>query len=384
MAKRRWRRITPEVRREVIRLARQGCTYREIRGQLDLPNGSIRLILAPFGGVLRPELAAAPSGLRLSLDERIEIQLGIAQGKSVRSIATGLGRAPSTVSREINRHGGRDHYQAARAHRQAACKRRRPKRPKLASPELAGQVEEWLLRWWSPAEIAAKLAVEFADRPEMQVSHETIYKSLYVQGRGELRRELHRCLRSGRAQRRPQGRVGTQGQIPGMVMISERPPDANDRAVPGHWEGDLIMGANNHSAIGTLVERSTRFVMLLHLPNGRSAEQVREAMTAKIMTLPAALRRSITWDQGKEMSQHARFTIDTGIPIFFCDPHSPWQRGSNEQINGLLRQYFPKGVSLRRYTEADLDAAADSLNNRPRETLGWQTPLERLNQLLLQ
>ena len=217
----------------------------------------------------------------------------------------------------------------------------------------------------------------------MWVSHETIYKSLYVQGRGELRRELHHCLRTGRAQRRHQGRIDTRGQIPNMVMISERPADVDDRAVPGHWEGDLIMGANNRSAIGTLVERSTRFVMLLHLPHGRSAEAVRDAMAAKILTLPEALRRSITWDQGKEMLQHAQFTIDTGVPVFFCDPHSPWQRGTNENTNGLLRQYFPKGISLRRFTDADLDAAADSLNNRPRETLGWQTPRERLNQLLL-
>jgi IS30 family transposase len=383
MAKRRWQRITPEVRREVIDLARQGCTYQQIHGRLDLPMGSIGLVLVPLRGVLRAEAAAEPSGVRLSLDERIEIQLGIAEDKSGRSIAAGLGRSPSTVCREITRNGGRQRYQAARAHQRAAVNRRRPKQSKLASPELAGQVERWLLKWWSPEEIAAKLAVEFPHRAEMQVSHETIYKSLFVQGRGELRRELHRCLRSGRAQRRPEGRVSTQGQIAGMVMISERPAEAEDRAVPGHWEGDLIMGANNRSAIGTLVERSTRFVMLLHLPNGRSADAVRQAMAAKILTLPAALRRSITWDQGKEMSHHAQFTIETGIPIYFCDPHSPWQRGSNENTNGLLRQYFPKGTSLRRYTEADLDAAADSLNGRPRETLGWQTPLERLNQALL-
>ena len=382
MAKRRWRRITPEVRRAVIKLAREGASYSEIKGRLGLPNGSIGLVLAPFGGVLRREQWVCPSGVRLSLDDRIEIQLGVEQGKSLRAIAARLGRAPSTVAREVRHHGGRGHYKAVQAHRQAERSARRPKAAKLAAPSLCAEVEARLLQLWSPQEIAAKLRAEFPDRPEMWVSHETIYKSLYVQGRGELRRELHRCLRTGRAQRRHQGRNETRGRIPNMVMISERPAEIEDRAVPGHWEGDLIMGANNNSAIGTLVERSTRFVMLLHLPHGRTADAVRDAMTAKIRTLPEALRRSITWDQGKEMTQHARFTIETGVPIYFCDPHSPWQRGSNENTNGLLRQYFPKGISLRRFTAADLDAAADSLNGRPRQTLGWQTPAEKLNELL--
>jgi transposase, IS30 family len=384
MAKRRCRRLTLEVRREVIRLARGGASYRDIKGKLDLPNGTIGLVLTPLGGVLRAEHWSPPSGVRLSLDDRIEIQFGLGQAKSFRAIAAVLGRAVSTISREVNHHGGRHGYRAVAAHRQAERDARRPKRPKLASLELACEVEARLRTLWSPQEIAAKLRLEFANRPEMWVSHETIYKSLYVQGRGELRRELHRCLRTGRAQRKHQGRIERRGQIPNMVMISERPAEVEDRAVPGHWEGDLIMGANNSSAIGTLVERSTRFVMLLHLPNGRNAEAVRDAMTTKIGTLPAALVRSITWDQGKEMLQHAQFTIDTGIPIYFCDPHSPWQRGSNENTNGLLRQYFPKGISLRRFTEPDLDAAADSLNRRPRQTLGWDTPTDRLNKLLLQ
>jgi IS30 family transposase len=223
---------------------------------------------------------------------------------------------------------------------------------------------------------------EFPDDPEMWVSHETIYKSIYVQGRGELRKELARCLRTGRAQRRSQGRMEKRGTIPDMVMISERPAEVEDRAVPGHWEGDLIMGAGNKSAIGTLVERSTRFVMLLHLPERQTAHEVRRAMTTKIQTLPVALRRSITWDQGKEMSQHVQFSIDTAVDMFFCDPHSPWQRGSNENTNGLLRQYFPKGTDLSVHTEADLDAAADSLNGRPRQTLGWMTPSEKLAELV--
>lgn len=382
MAKRRWKRITPEVRREVIRLARGGASYSDISGRLDLPSSSVGLVLGPFGGVLRVEDSSPPSGARLSLDERIEIQLGLTQGQSMRAIARGLGRAPSTVCREVANHGGRAGYAAARANRQADHDARRPKTAKLSCPRLARQVETWLLRWWSPQEIAAKLRIEFPDDPEMWVSHETIYKSLYVQGRGELRRELHRCLRTGRAQRRHQGRTVTQGKIPGMVNISARPAEAEDRAVPGHWEGDLIIGANGKSAIGTLVERSSRFVMLLHLPGDRTAAAVREAMTAKITTLPDALRRSITWDQGSEMAQHAQFSVATGVPVYFCDPHSPWQRGSNENTNGLLRQYFPKGTSLRRHSAADLDAVADSLNNRPRKTLDWQTPAERLAQIV--
>jgi transposase, IS30 family len=214
------------------------------------------------------------------------------------------------------------------------------------------------------------------------VSHETIYKSLFVQGRGELRRELARCLRSGRAQRRPQGLAARGARIPDMVMISERPAEVEDRAVPGHWEGDLILGKDNRSAIGTLVERATRYVMLLHLPDGRSAQHVRDAMTAKIGELPAELRRTLTWDQGIEMAQHVQFTIDTGVPVYFCDPHSPWQRGSNENTNGLLRQYFPKGTDLSVHSAEDLQAAADSLNNRPRETLGWKKPKEKLAELL--
>jgi IS30 family transposase len=234
----------------------------------------------------------------------------------------------------------------------------------------------------SPEQIAHRLCVDFADDETMRVSHETIYQSIYVQGRGELRRELAACLRTGRAQRQPKGRLERRGRIPEMVSISERPAEVEDRAVPGHWEGDLIIGKGNRSAIGTLVERSTRFVILLHLPGRHGAVEVRDAMAAAILKLPKHLRRGITWDQGVEMTEHRQFSIDTGVDVYFCDPHSPWQRGSNENTNGLLRQYFPKFTDLSVYSEADLQAAADSLNNRPRKTLGWATPNEALTRFL--
>ncbi len=244
------------------------------------------------------------------------------------------------------------------------------------------QVEGWLKQWWSPEEISRRLRIEFPDDPMMWVSHETIYQALFVQGRGELRRELTRCLRTGRARRRPQGRAETRGRLPEMVMISQRPGEVEDRAVPGHWEGDLIVGKNGRSAVGTLVERTTRYVLLLHLPEGRDAERVDAAMRRAIAKLPGQLFRTITWDQGKEMARHAAFTIDTGIQIYFCEPHSPWQRGSNENTNGLLRQYMPKGTDLSLLNEDDLDNIAQSLNNRPRETLGFMKPSERLSELL--
>jgi IS30 family transposase len=243
-------------------------------------------------------------------------------------------------------------------------------------------VTEWLEEWWSPEEIARRLRLEFPDDPMMWVSHETIYQSLFVQGRGELRRELHRCLRTGRAQRRPRSRLERRGHIPDMVMISERPAEIEDRAVPGHWEGDLIIGQNNRSAVGTLVERASRFLLLLHLPDGREADKVNDAMKNAIAGLPEELVRSITWDQGREMSSHSTFTIDTGIQVYFCDPHSPWQRGSNENTNGLVRQYMPKGTDLSAHSAEDLARIARSLNNRPRKTLGFMKPSEKLTEIL--
>jgi IS30 family transposase len=254
---------------------------------------------------------------------------------------------------------------------------------KLAGcPRLTGQVAVWLLEWWSPVQIARRLRAEFRDEPMMWVSHETIYQSLFVQGRGELRRELTRCLRSGRAKRRPRSTPKPTGQLCDMVMISQRPAEAEDRAVPGHWEGDLLIGKDNRSAVGTLVERATRYVMLLHLPDGRGASEVRAAMTKAITALPEHLRRSITWDQGKEMAEHVQFGVDTGVQIYFCDPHAPWQRGSNENTNGLLRQWMPKGTDLSGFSAEDLAHIAHTLNNRPRQTLGWMKPSEKLTEHL--
>jgi IS30 family transposase len=278
--------------------------------------------------------------------------------------------------------GGRGGYRAWRAHQRARERTRRPKPSKLADRRLAARVQRWLTEWWSPEAIARRLRIEFPDDPMMWVSHETIYQSLFVQGRGELRRELTRCLRTGRAQRRPRARVERRGRLPDMVMISERPAEVADRAMPGHWEGDLILGKGNRSAVGTLVERSTRYLLLLHLGEGREADKVDAAMRAAIARLPGELFRSITWDQGKEMAFHADFTIDTGIQIYFCDPASPWQRGSNENTNGLLRQYMPKGTDLSVLTQQDLDRYARSLNNRPRKTLDYMKPSERLAELL--
>jgi IS30 family transposase len=389
--RRRWDRLPPEVRREIIRLAAEGSTYEQILEQVDVSVGTVANVLRPFGGVFRGCDWDPPQHgrlrRRLTLEERVAIRVGIERGRSLRAIAAELGRPTSTISREVGGRAGRDRYQPVPAHRQARHRARRPKLPKLiANPALAARVGADLRQLWSPQQIASRLRAEFGHDRSMTVSHETNYQSIYVQGRGALRKELAACLRTGRARRHPHTRLDTprRGVLPNMVMISERPAEVADRAVPGHWEGDLIMGAGNRSAIGTLVERTTRFVMFLHLPGGRhTADVVRDAMTAKILTLPVALRRSITWDQGKEMAQHVQFTIDTGIQIYFCDPHSPWLRGSNENTNGLARQYFPKGTNLAKYTEADLDAAADSLNGRPRQTLGWMTPSEKLAEFLV-
>jgi transposase, IS30 family len=318
----------------------------------------------------------------LGVLEREEILVGLRAGESLSAIARRLGRSPSTISREVAANGGREGYSVWRAHQRAREAARRPKPCKLRAGRLRDEVTRRLLELWSPDEIARRLPLAFPDDPEMRVSHETIYQSLFVQGRGELRRELARCLRSGRTARKKRGVSDRRGHIPEMVMISERPAEVADRAVPGHWEGDLIVGEGGRSAVGTLVERSTRLVLLLHLKDGRSALSVETAMRKAVATLPEELRRSITWDQGTEMSTHATFTTATGIPIYFCDPHAPWQRGSNENTNGLLRQYLPKGTDLSKHTAADLKRIQRSLNNRPRKTLGYLTPSEAYAQVI--
>jgi transposase, IS30 family len=380
---RQWR-LSPDVRQRVVRMAMEGHSHAAIVEATRVSAGSVVNVLRDAGGTLRRVERVSIAG-RLSLTDRTEIHAGLARQDSGARIARRLGKHPSTITREIAANGGRDGYRPLAAHRRALKEARRPQRMKLeANPRLADYVVAHLQALWSPEQIARRLGEEFPDDAEMRVSHETIYQSLYVQGRGELRKELTRCLRTGRAlrRRRDQRQFNTVGKIPGMVNISERPTEVEDRAVPGHWEGDLIIGAGGRSAIGTLVERSTRFVMLLHLPDGHGAAEVNAAMAAKIAELPAALARSITWDQGRELARHHQFSIDTGVDIYFCDPHSPWQRGSSENTNGLLRQYFPKGTDLSRHDAAHLDTVADQLNGRPRKTLGWKTPAEAFANLL--
>jgi IS30 family transposase len=357
-----------------------------------------------------PPLPLSPSvrgpGSRLDIEERELILAGLVRGDSIRAISRDLGRAPSTISRELRanmfhqRYGQRQQrrpgmkakppwrYQPHLAQLRAEKNSARPKAAKLAThARLRDEVQTRLQLEHSPEQIAACLALEFPDDPEMRVSHETIYQSLYVQGRGALRRDLTVRLRTGRALRKPRRRADARAtrRLAGMVNISERPPEVADRAVPGHWEGDLIIGSTvSNSAIGTLVERATRFVILLHLIGGHGADVVQEAMVTAMAGLPDTLRKTLTWDQGIEMTNHAKIAEATGLDIYFCDPHSPWQRGSNENTNGLLRQYFPKGTDLSVYQADYLEHVAARLNTRPRKTLGWRTPAQALDQLLSQ
>jgi IS30 family transposase len=359
-----------------------GELNRSIGRQLGRSGASIRALVEASGGV-RPVRRVRASG-HLSLGEREEISRGVAAGDSLRVIARGLGRDPSTVSRELARNGGPGRYRAHHADRRAWDQARRPQSCKLADNSRLRQVVEGkLLLRWSPQQISGWLKDAYSGDQEMHVSHETIYLTLFVQSRGGLKRELAQHLRTTRANRRPKGArpPSGKGRIVNPVMIAERPAEVADRAVPGHWEGDLVMG-KRQTAIGTLVERWSRYVMLFPLPEGKNAEAVRDALETTVRKLPEHLWKSLTWDQGKEMAQHAQFTIDTGIQVYFCDPKSPWQRGSNENTNGLLRQYFPNGTDMSLLTQADLDHAAHQLNGRPRQTLGWMTPSDKLAEAL--
>jgi IS30 family transposase len=432
----------PSLRRDVERLF-----WREIARGLSSEEAAVAVgVSQPVGsrwfrqrGGMALFMVSRVTGRYLSFPGREEIATLKAQGAGVREIARRLGRDPSTISRELRRNaatrGGKLDYRASVAQWKAELLARRPKTAKLLTNDrlreyvqqrLSGEVRRqdgtpvpgpkaapWKgrnkprrqdRRWanaWSPEQIAHRLRMDFPDDESMRISHEAIYQALFIQGRGALKRELVACLRTGRALRVPRARARQRrdGMVTAEVMISERPAEADDRAVPGHWEGDLIIGGDR-SAIGTLVERTTRFTMLLHLPRmegygvesrvkngpalaGRGAEAVRDAIAATITTLPDQLRRTLTWDRGKELAQHAQLTIDTGVRVYFADPHSPWQRGTNENTNGLLRQYFPKGTDLARWNRDDLDAVAATLNSRPRKTLGWKTPAEALNEQLL-
>ncbi|MBK3594996.1 MULTISPECIES: IS30 family transposase [Streptomyces] len=344
-----------------------------------------------MGGVTAPPvgLTALEKQLHsrfLTLAEREKIRDLRAKGLSLRAIGRALQRPASTVKREIDQNSGSEGYQPYAAHRAAAARRPRPKQRKLLREgRLRRFVQDGLRRRWSPEQICHALTTEYPDDESMRVSVETIYQALYFQARGGLKREVQAAVRSGRTRRKPRRdpERRTPRFIDPMVMISDRPADVEDRAVPGHWEGDLIIGANGRSAIATLVERSTRYTMLVHLPGGaHDAETVRDGLIATIQILPAHLRGSLTWDQGSEMARHKQFSMATGMPVYFCDPASPWQRGSNENTNGLLRQYFPKGTDLSVHSPEDLEHVAQELNGRPRKTLGWATPAERLRDLL--
>jgi len=367
----------------IWKLRATGLSDREIGRQVGLPRGSVSNNLARTGGI-RPRARRRPERC-LSLEEREEISRAIVRGHSARAIARALGRSHTTVAREINRCGGRHRYRAHAAEREAWRRSQWPRQTKLElCCELRRVVEERLEEDYSPEQIAGWLRLAYPDNEAMQVSHETIYRALYVQARGTLKRELSRHLRRGRSRRYARSQSSKdqgQGKLTAMVMISERPPEVEDRAVPGHWEGDLLMGGRT-SAIATLVERSTRYCQLVALPDGSGAVEVCEALKRSIATLPAQLRRSLTWDQGSEMSEHRRFSVESGVEVYFCDPQSPWQRGSNENTNGLLRQYFPKGESLTGVSQERLDEVADKLNRRPRKTLGFATPAEKLAELI--
>lgn len=355
-------------------------TYPDGR-RVDYNTGMTTVVAGPA----LPALEAQLDPRFLTLQDREVIADLHRAGHSLRAIGRALGRPASTIKRELDARSVEGKYQPYTAQRGWAASRPRPKKPKLCLPSrLRDYVQDKLLLRWSPEQISHTLVKEFRDDESMRVSPETIYQALYIQARGGLKREVAAALRTGRTRRKPHKHPGqrTSRFVDQMLMISERPSQIEDRAVPGHWEGDLIVGPGSASAILTLVERSTRYVLLGHLPGGHTAEEVRDVLTALITTLPEHLRGSLTWDQGCEMAAHKQFSIATGVPVYFCDPHSPWQRGSNENTNGLLRQYFPKSTDLRPYSPQDLEHVSQELNARPRKTLDWDTPAERLRDLL--
>ena len=375
-----WRVLRPPERQAIAARLREGARVKEIAAEFGCSRDTVWRIGTE--AQLRRR-RVDHSRLRLGFEEREQISRGVAAGQSAHEIARELGRSPSTVTREIERGGGRRRYRALSAERGALARLARPKPGKLSrSPRLRAAVEAGLAKRWSPQQISARLKVDHPTDPEMRISHETIYQSLYVQSRGELRAQLAANLRQGRRRRRARGAPEHRGRIADMVPIAERPPEVDDRAVPGHWEGDLLVGKAGRSFVATLVERQTRYVMLARLGNERKSAHVTAALAELIARLPAHLARSLTWDQGNELAEHMRLAAKTGVSVYFCDPHSPWQRGSNENTNGLLRQYLPKGTDLAARSQVELDAIAAELNGRPRQTLGWSTPAEKMEELL--
>jgi IS30 family transposase len=375
----RW--LCPDERRLIAGRLAEGASMSGLAAQFGCSRETIRRIRDE---ALMLGRRAEHSPLRLSFEERERVLVGVARGESDAEIARAVGRHRSTIGREIKRTcSDRWRYRPSAAERRSAERARRPKPGKLqGNRRLLAAVEQGLSRCWSPEQISARLKLDHPDDRGMRISHETIYRALYVQSRGELRRQLTRYLRTGRQRRKAQGHVERRGRIADMVAISERPPEVEDRAVPGHWEGDLLVGAHGRSSIVTLVERQTRYVMLAQLGRDRTTGHVIEALRQQIQTLPVHLTRSLTWDQGRELAAHKTFTVQTGLPVYFCDPHSPWQRGSNENTNGLLRQYLPKGTDLAARSRAELEEIARQLNGRPRKTLDWMTPAERIAELL--
>lgn len=371
---------------EILSLVSAGVSHFEVGVRVGCSENTVGRVVARAGGQpsRRSRLKPRSAG-ELSLADRVEIQALVVAGESFEKIGAKLRYHRTTIWREVNRNGGRTAYKALAAERRAVEKAGRPKRSKLSGcRRLRRVVRNWIERDFSPQQISARLKADYPNDLEMRISPETIYQSLYVQSRGRFRKDLTRHLRTGRSKRKPRAdAVSGRGKIQDMVMISQRPAEIEDRAVPGHWEGDLIVGKNGRSFIGTLVERQTRFVMLTYLGNDSTTATVTGAIANKIIELPKQLKRSLTWDQGTEMAAHLNFTVNTGVQVYFCDPHSPWQRGTNENTNGLLRQYFPKGTDLAVHGQARLDQVATLLNQRPRQTLDWKTPAEKMNQLLL-